>query len=113
MTSQNPKKQPVENQKDFKANRHFKLILGGLIALQVVGVLALMLASKSRPAVSGTDTDSSIFPYWLIILIPIILAKKKKKAVSKKEQKTIYLVMICLALLVLLLMVFFLFHLIA
>jgi len=55
-----------------------KRVFVGLVALQVVVILATLLLRKGSDSGDGDSSFSSIVPFWLIIMIPIIITRKNK-----------------------------------
>ena len=98
--------------KNKKAGK-YRLALIFLVALQVLGVVLMFLMVKGRSSggTTGSGPDRNLFPFWLIVLIPLIVAQGKKRAKGEDQLEKRYLVLICLGLLVLLGMAFFIFQL--
>jgi hypothetical protein len=58
-------------------------ILVGLVALQIVVLIATIFMPRERG--DGGGSSSSFLPIWVAIFIPIILAKRRREQTYKQK----------------------------
>jgi hypothetical protein len=80
-----------EQKKELKS---LKLIVLGVVILQLVGMATYVLMTKDNTPSSDTDS-SSLLPIWVAVFIPIIAAQnnRKKEMSFEKKKMAMYIVL--------------------